>query len=181
MDYAAHSVLEEEAVKFLSRGAGVSWVVAAFAAAMLGSASAYAAAECRETICAEQGWARATPGGAQAAAIYFSVLNQGDAADAIVKASTTAGASAMLHRSTTAQSVAQMDMVANVALPAHGRVTFGPLGYHVMLTGLKAPLKEGAVFPFTLDLASGRHVNLDIHVLGMTATGPGAISRAPGR
>lgn len=166
---------------FPSRGACVSFLATAWAMAMFGSISAYAAAECSETICAEQGWARATPGGAQAAAIYFAIVNQGDAADAIVKASTTAAASAMLHRSTTAQSVAQMDMVANVPLPAHGRVTFGPLGYHVMLTGLKAPLKEGAVFPFTLDLASGRHVNFDIHVLGMTATGPGAISRAPGR
>ena len=181
MDYAAHSVFEEEAVTFPSRGTCVSWMAAALAMAILGSISAYAAAECRETICADQGWARATPGGAQAAAIYFSIVNQGDAADTIIKASTAAAASAMLHKSTTAQSVAQMDMVANVPLPAHGRVTFGPLGYHVMLTGLKAPLKEGAVFPFTLDLASGRHVNLDIHVLGMTATGPGAISRAPGR
>jgi copper(I)-binding protein len=165
----------------MCRGACVSWMAAALAMTMLGSISAYAAAECRETICAEQGWTRATPEGAQTAAIYFSIINQGDAADTLAKASTTVAAGAMLHRSTRTGNIAQMDMVANVPLPAHDRVTFGPLGYHVMLTGLKAPLKEGALFPFTLDLASGRHLSFDIHVLGIAARGPNAISGVPGR
>jgi hypothetical protein len=156
-------------------------MAAALAMAMLGSISAYAAGECTKTICAEQGWTRATPEGAQTAAIYFSIINQGDAADTLVKASTTVAASAMLHRNTMTRNIAQMDMVANVPLPAHDRVTFGPLGYHVMLTGLKAPLKEGALFPFTLDLASGRHLSFDIHVLGIAARGPNAISGVPGR
>jgi hypothetical protein len=134
-------------------------MAAALATAMLGSVSAYAAGECAKSICAEQGWARAMPEGAQTAAIYFSIVNQGGAADTLVKASTAVAASAMLHRSTRTGNIAQMDMVANVPLPAHGRVTFGPLGYHVMLTGLKAPLAEGAVFPFTLDLASGNQLS----------------------
>jgi len=156
-------------------------MAAALAMAMLGSISAYAAGECTKTICAERGWTRATPEGAQTAAIYFSIVNQGDAADTLVIASTPVAASAMLHRTTRTRNIARMDMAANVPLPAHGRVTFGPLGHHVMLTGLKAPLKEGALFPFTLDFASGRHLSFDIHVLGIAATGPNAISGVPGR
>ena len=153
----------------------------ALAMAMSGSMSAYAAGGCAKAICAEQGWARATPDGAQTAAIYFSIVNQEGAADTLVKASTTVAGSAMFHRSTRTGSTTQMDMVANVPLPPHDRVTFAPLGYHVMLTGLKAPLQEGAVVPFALDFASGRRLNFDIHVLGITATGPNAISKAPGR
>jgi len=145
-----------------------------------GSVSASAADGCAKSICAEQGWARATPDGAQTAAVYFSIVNQEDAADTLVKVSTTAGG-AMLHRSTRTGNVSQMDMVASVPLPAHGRVTFAPLGYHVMLTGLKTSLQEGALLPFTLDFASGRQLNLDIHVVGITATGPNAISKGPGR
>ena len=156
-------------------------MVAALATAMLGSVSAHAASECTKAICAEQVWARATPEGAQTAAIYFSIVNRGDAADTLVKASTAVAGNAMLHRSTRAGNIAQMDMVQNVPLPAHGRVTFGPLGYHVMLTGLKAPLKEGASFPFTLDFASGSHLNLDVQVLGIAARGPDAASGTPGR
>ena len=144
----------------------------AVAMAMLGSISAYAAGACRETICAEQGWTRATPGDAQTAAIYFSIINQGDAADILVKASTPVAARAMFHRTTMTKNIARMDMVTNIPVPAHGSVTFGPLGYHAMLTGLKAPLAEGARFPLTLDLSSGRHLSFDIHVLGSTARGP---------
>jgi copper(I)-binding protein len=162
-------------------GASLSWMAAVSATAMLGSISAHAASECTKAICVEQGWTRATPEGAQTAAIYFSIVNQGGAADTLVKASTAVAASAMLHRSTRAGNIAQMDMVANVPLPAHGRVTFSPLGYHVMLTGLKAPLKEGASFPFTLDLASGGHLSFDIQVLGIAARGPDAASGTPGR
>lgn len=161
--------------------ARVSWMAAALAVAPLGSISVHAAGACSETICAEQGWTRATPGDAQTAAIYFFIVNQGDAADTVVKANTNMAASAMLHRIARTENIARMDMVANVPLPAHGRVTFGPLGYHVMLTGLKAPLKEGTLLPLTLDLASGRHLTFDIHVLGIAATGPNAISGAPGR
>jgi copper(I)-binding protein len=50
-----------------------------------------------------------------------------------------------------------------------------------MLTGLKGPLKEDDSFRVTLDLASGRHLNFDIRVLGIAATGLGAISGVPGR
>lgn len=163
------------------RGVCMSWLAAALAAALPGSISAQAAGACIKTICAERGWARATPEGAQTAAIYFSIINQEDTADTLVKASATVATSAMLHRITMAKNIARMDMVANVPLPAHDRVTFGPLKYHVMLTGLKAPLKKGAVVPFTLDLASGRHLDLDIHVLGIAAAGPKAIPGVPAR
>ena len=162
------------------RGAFVSWMVVALAMAVPGCVSAYAAGACANAICAMQGWTRATPEGAEAAAIYFSIVNQGNAADTLVGASTTVAAGAMLHRSTKAGNIAQMDMVQDVPLPAHGRVTFGPLGYHVMLTGLGAPLKEGASFPFTLDLASGRRLDFDIRVLGIAARGPGTASSPSG-
>jgi copper(I)-binding protein len=78
-------------VKILSRKLLISSLAAALAMAMPGSISTYAAGECREMICAEQGWTRATPS-AQTAAIYFSVINQGDAADILVKASTPVAA-----------------------------------------------------------------------------------------
>ena len=164
-----------------SRRAWVSWMAVVLATAAPGSLSVYAADGCARAICAEQGWARATPEGAQTAAIYFSILNQNDAADTLVKASTAVAGNAMFHRSTRTGNLSRMDMVADIPLPPHGRVTFGPLGYHVMLTGLKAPLQEGALVPLALDFASGRHLSLDVHVLGIAATGPGAISKGPGR
>src|ERR1043165_8940372 len=123
-------------------GACVSWMAVALAMAAPGSSSVQAADGCGKTICAEQGWARATPEGVRTAAIYFSIVNQDDTPDTLVKVSTAVAGSAMLHRSTRSGNLTQMDMVANVPLPAHGRVTFAPLGYHVMLNGLKGSLQE---------------------------------------
>src|SRR5205085_5003223 len=98
-------LIREVAAK-MRRSVCVSWMATILATALPGSFSAHAAGACRETICAEQGWTRATPRDAQTAAIYFSIVNEGAAADILVKASTPVAASAMFHRTTMTKSIA---------------------------------------------------------------------------
>src|SRR5262249_36543318 len=90
-------------------GACVSWMAVVLAMAAPGGAPAYAADGCAKAICAEQGWARATPEGVRTAAIYFSIVNQDDTPDTLVKVSTAVAGSAMLHRSTRSGNLTQMD------------------------------------------------------------------------
>ena len=47
-----------------------------------------------------------------------------------------------------------MKPVKSIAVPASGTVKLKPGGYHVMLIGLKKPLKAGATFPLTLTFAT---------------------------
>jgi copper(I)-binding protein len=47
--------------------------------------------------------------------------------------------------------VASMHAVARIAVPAHGHVTLAPGGYHIMLVGLKQPLKPATTFSLQLD------------------------------
>jgi copper(I)-binding protein len=60
-----------------------------------------------------------------------------------------------LHR-TVMDSGGMMSMkpVKSIAVPASGTVKLKPGGYHVMLIGLKKPLKAGATFPLTLTFAT---------------------------
>jgi copper(I)-binding protein len=60
-------------------------------------------------------------------------------------------------------SLMSMKEVASVTIPANGSVTFEPGGYHIMLTGLAAPLKNGQKFDLNLGF-------LNAGVIKVTAT-----------
>ena len=92
-------------------------------------------------------WARETTPGARAGAVYLTMDNKGDAGDRLVGAATAAANEAMLHTHTMQDGVMKMRPVDAVDVPAHGQAMLKPGGFHVMLTGLKGPLKEGATFP----------------------------------
>jgi len=129
---------------------------------------------CAAPICVDQAWTRATPGGSREAALYFSIANNSGSDEKLVGVSTAAASLAMIHRTTITDRLVQMVIVGDVTIPAHGRVLFSPGGYHVMVTGLKAPLKEGTVVPADLSFASGRTLEVDIPVLKASALGPAA-------
>ena len=56
---------------------------------------------------------------------------------------TAAAATAQLHESVEKDGVATMQPVETLEIPAGGSVELKPGGYHIMLMGLKAPLKKG--------------------------------------
>jgi len=68
--------------------------------------------------------------------------------------------------------VMRMRETPGIVLPGGQAVTLGPGGYHIMLMGLKAPLKEGQTVPLHLTFASGPAVDVAAKVLGPGASGP---------
>jgi copper(I)-binding protein len=66
--------------------------------------------------------------------------------------SSQAAKSVELHRMTSANGMMKMREVKAIELPAGKRVNLREGGYHLMLTGLKTPLKEGATLPLTLNI-----------------------------
>lgn len=119
------------------------------AAAVLFAAPAWADAS--GGIKVDQVWARATPGAAKTAAIYLTVTNTGTTPDTLEgTASTPVADHAGLHEEKTANGVMQMRPVTSLTIAPGQSVTLGPSNYHFMLTGLKAPLKEGQTVPLTL-------------------------------
>ena len=150
-------------------------------AAALGALFAPLAAAAAE-VEVEAAWARASAGPARAGAAYVALVNRGPAA-ALVGVETPAAARAELHVHVMDGGVARMRRLEKVALPAGGRVDFAPGGLHVMLSGLAAPLVEGAEFPLTLRFADGDSRTVAVRVGGVAADSPppdrGAEERGP--
>ncbi|MSP00386.1 MAG: copper chaperone PCu(A)C [Acetobacteraceae bacterium] len=97
----------------------------------------------------ERPWARASAGMAKNGAVFLTITGQGTP-DRLTGFASPVADTAELHESIDDKGVMKMRPVAGLALEPGKRVTLAPGGYHVMLMGLKAPLKAGDSFPLTL-------------------------------
>jgi periplasmic copper chaperone A len=143
-----------------------------FAAAALFLAAAPAAAQ-TGAIRIEHPWSRATPAGATAGVAYMTIENGSNAEDRLTGASSNVAAATEIHEMKTADGIMKMRAVTGgLAVPAHGSVALAPGGYHVMLIGLKKPLKAGETLVLTLDFAKAGKIQVSAPVMAMTSTGP---------
>jgi hypothetical protein len=117
-------------------------------------------------------WARATPGRSGNGAAYFKVTNHGKAADRVVAAVSPVARRAELHAHIKEGGVMRMRKVAGVDLAPGASAVFEPGGYHVMLMGLKEPLKQGARFPLTLRFEKAGDIDVTVTVGAIGAMGP---------
>jgi copper(I)-binding protein len=142
-----------------------------FHAAFLAGFAATPALAQPANIAVTTAWARATAGSAQSAAVYATVTAAQP--DRITGASTPAAAKAELHRSLMEHGVMEMRPVTGgLALTPGTPVHMAPGGYHLMLTGLKQPLKRGDHFPVTLTFEHAAPVTADVAVSGPGASQP---------
>src|SRR5262249_42973714 len=81
------------------------------------------------------------PGGT--GVVYMIVMNHGTADDDLTGLSTPVADKAEMHRSMDMNGMSHMEAVADLPIKANGAISFAPGGLHVMLTGLKQPLKLG--------------------------------------
>jgi copper(I)-binding protein len=124
----------------------------------------------------EQAWARATPSHAPSAVTFLTLANHGRKADALIKAAAPSVAgTTQLHVMRMRGSIMEMREVAKIALPAGRTVTMAPggNGYHLMMMGLKGPLKAGEHFPLTLTFRHAGTTVVDVAVSGIGAMAPG--------
>ncbi len=115
-------------------------------------------------------WSPATPPGAETGAAYFTISNNGATVDAILGAKSAVATDASVHEMKMAGGMMQMRAAPNLALAPKTTVTFSPHGYHVMLTGLKKPLKEGDHFKLALQLQHAGAIEVDVTVQGLGAS-----------
>jgi periplasmic copper chaperone A len=98
-------------------------------------------------------------------AIYLSLMNHGGADDRLLSASTPAANTAEIHQTQMQGDVMQMRPIeGGLALPAGATVKLAPGGTHIMLTGLKAPLKNGDVIVLELLFEKSGPQKLDVPV-----------------
>ena len=117
----------------------------------------------------EIGHPYATPSlpGTSNGAAYFAMLeNTGNAADRLLRASTPVATRVELHTmAVDAQGVMRMREIDGIALAPHAKIRMRPgSGLHLMLVGLKQPLKDGTRFPMTLEFERAGKVEVTVIV-----------------
>lgn len=152
--------------------------VAASVVAGAGSASAHEHGAKKEmsghlaksdTIKVKDAWARATPGLARNGGAYFTATNSGKQADRIVGVLSEMSARTEMHTHLSDNGIMRMRRVDGVDVPAGGKVTFRPGGYHIMFIGLHKPLRKGDSFPVTLIFAKAGKQTVNVKVMGVGA------------
>ena len=107
-------------------------------------------------IQATQAWSRFTAPSVPTGVVFMQLNNTGSQADALVSVSSPVAKKAEIHNHINDKGVMRMRQVAKIDVPAGKSVTLQPGGFHVMLMGLKQPLKLNDTFPVTLKYQSGR-------------------------
>jgi copper(I)-binding protein len=131
----------------------------------------------------EIGHPYATPSlpGTSNGAAYFAMLeNTGNAADRLLRATTPVAARVELHSmAVDAQGVMRMREIDGIALAPHAKIRMRPgSGLHLMLVGLKEPLKDGARFPMTLEFERAGKVDVTVTVQSAIPGGGAPASHA---
>ncbi len=142
------------------------------AAVICGLAMSAQAAEFKSgSLTIENPWARASTG--PIAGAFLVIHNNGGDADRLVGVSSEAAGEVQMHRSQEENGVVSMRRVEVIEVPAHGEVALKPGSYHIMLMGLKAPLKAGDTVPLTLKFEKAGPVAVTAVVQSPAAAAPG--------
>lgn len=113
----------------------------------------------------DHAWARATMPAQPSGAAYLRIENQGKQAERLLAASSPVAASAEIHTMSMDGNVMKMREVAAIDLAPSTKVAMRPgHGYHIMLMGLKKPLKAGDKFPLTLTFQQRGKVDITVSV-----------------
>ena len=122
-------------------------------------------------IVIEQPWSRATPvkvGGA-----YMTLRNNGNVPDKLIRIASPVAERAEIHETKVEGGMAMMRPVDGVELKRRSSVQLKPGGLHVMLIGLRRPLKEGERITLSLTFERAGTIEIEARVEKAGAMSPG--------
>ncbi len=125
-------------------------VISVLLLALVFSAQLHAQTPGQNIIIVERLWARATPAGAKTGAVYVTLINNGSTGDRLLGATTPMADKVQFHSASEENGVSRMREMRTVEVAPGATVSFNPGDMHIMVVGLKQPLKEGQSFPLTL-------------------------------
>ncbi|WP_426416045.1 copper chaperone PCu(A)C [Aestuariirhabdus sp. LZHN29] len=103
-----------------------------------------------------EGWVRATPPGAPNSAAYMKISNLSSTPMVLVAARTLIANRVELHQSKMEMGMMKMEhQDQGLAIAPKSTLELKPGGYHVMLMGIKEPLKQGEQVMLILEFGNG--------------------------
>ena len=109
-------------------------------------------------------WSRSTPPVAKVGVVYFTLRNDTNKSDRLLKLSASVAEKVEVHRTEVLDGIARMRGVAVLHVDAGQALEFKPGGMHVMLMGLKKPLVAGTTYELDLlfEVAGARKVKVQV-------------------
>lgn len=114
-------------------------------------------------------WARAATTAEGVGGGFFTLANTGEA-DRLVAAATEAAEKVEIHQiKVVGPDIKMRPVEKGLSCPAGTTITLKPRGYHLLMTGLKAPLVVGKKIPVTLtfEKAGTRAIELVVEAPGL--------------
>ena len=109
-------------------------------------------------------WIQPTPPGIKTTMMGGLILNEGDEEDYLTGARSEVAKVVEIHKTVMENEIAKMVKQDKVKIPPKGKVHFKHHGYHIMLIGLKRPLKEGDKVKITLIFEKSGEITLEVPV-----------------
>jgi copper(I)-binding protein len=143
-----------------------------------GLATGSLAAGTADAVTVADPYVRLAPPGAPTTAAYMVLKNAGAQDARLVKAENPVSKVTELHTHTNEGGVMKMRQVPAIDIKAKGETKLEPGGLHVMLIGLKAPMKEGDKVTLTLGFADGSSKQVEAPVVKAAAAMPAAMDHS---
>jgi len=131
---------------------------------LLSAGQAHPQTSGQNAIVVERPWARATPAGARTGVVYVTLINNGSSNDSLLSAATPVADQVQFHSASQENGVSRMREMRTVEVAPGARVAFSPGGLHIMVVGLKQPLKEGQTFPLTLNFEKAGKIDVMVPI-----------------
>jgi copper(I)-binding protein len=130
--------------------------------ALLIATAVFASAAAHAQVAVSDPWVRTTVAQQKTTAAYMTITSL--KGGRLVDASSPVAASAEVHEMKMDGDLMKMRAVDALPLPMGQAVELKPNGYHMMLMGLKAPVKAGDVVPIKLVIedAKGQRKTIDV-------------------
>ena len=113
---------------------------------------------------AEHGRVPEAPPVAPVMAGYLDLVNSTSKPLTVTRASSPAFERVEIHRMSMKDGMMHMEQLQELTIPARGRLSLSPGGYHLMLIKPKKSLNAGDIVEITLQLANVEHIRLKLPV-----------------
>ncbi len=147
-------------------------LAASLALAILPTLPALAMGGGHEGVMVVDPFARETPPSAQVGGAYMTLMNHGKA-NRLTGASSDAANRVEIHNhDIDANGVMRMrEVEGGLPIGENDSVTLQPGGLHIMLMGLKGPLKKGEMLDLTLEFEDGPAIDVSVPIKAISASG----------
>jgi periplasmic copper chaperone A len=118
-------------------------------------------------------WSRETAPGQSVGGGFLTITNNGKQSDRLVSVTSPAAAQVQVHTVLMTDGVMRMrELPGGLEIPAGTTVALKPGGFHIMLIGVKAPLKQGTMVPAELRFQRAGKVKINFKVEAIAYAGP---------